>query len=116
MLGALTALEGLLPVLAPGVVLSQLIGPSTSARGHGEHSAPTVPVQLLLAPDVHRLASPQILNRVAGLLVEVTNFTPADRHNTVLDASHLHWRHEIRLCSVSYAGSQGDWRQGGLLS
>ncbi len=71
MLGALTALEGVLPVLAPSDVLSQLIGPSISPRGDGEQSAPTVPVQLLLAPDVHRLASPQMLNRVAGLLVQV---------------------------------------------
>ncbi len=70
MLGALTALEGLLPVLPPAIVISQLMGPTMSADG--EQTAPTVPVQLLLAPDVHSLASPQILNRVAGLLLQVT--------------------------------------------
>ena len=70
MLGALTALEGLLPVLPPAVVLSQLIGPTVSPDGTDEQSSPTVPVQLLLAPDVHSLASPQILNRVAGLLLQ----------------------------------------------
>ena len=70
MLGALTALEGMLPVLPPAVVLSQLMGPTMSAGG--EQTAPTVPMQLLLAPDVHSLASPQILNRVAGLLLQVT--------------------------------------------
>ena len=70
MLGALTALEGLLPILPPAVILSHLIGPTT---GDDEQSAPTVPVQLLLAPDVHRLATPQMLNRVAGILLQVTS-------------------------------------------
>ena len=69
MLSAITALEGLLPLLPPEAVLVHVIGPTLSPDG--AHTAPTVPVQLLLAPDVHTLASPQLLNRVAGLLLQV---------------------------------------------
>ena len=69
MLGAITALEGLLPVLPPEAVLTHVLGPTLSPDGLD--TKPTVPVQLLLAPDVHTLASPQLLNRVAGLLLQV---------------------------------------------
>ena len=116
MLGALTVLEGLLPALAPGVILSQLIGPSTSRRGDGEQSAPTVPVQLLLAPDVHRLASPQILNRVAGLLVQViaaSNCRWLSRH---VSANTMNKTRRMKLPNRVHAGNQGDRRQGGFLS
>lgn len=68
MLSAITALEGLLPLLPPNAVLVHVIGPTLSPDGL--HTVPTVPVQLLLAPDVHTLASPQLLNRVAGLLLQ----------------------------------------------
>ena len=69
MLSAITALEGILPLLPPNAVLVHVIGPTLSPDGL--HTVPTVPVQLLLAPDVHTLASPQLLNRVAGILLQV---------------------------------------------
>ena len=69
MLSAITALEGILPLLPPNAVLAHVIGPTLSPDGL--HTVPTVPVQLLLAPDVHTLASPQLLNRVAGILLQV---------------------------------------------
>jgi hypothetical protein len=67
MLGAVTVVEGLLPILPSAAILAQLVGP----KQHLGITAPTVPVQLLLAPDVHRHATPQLLNRVANLLVQV---------------------------------------------
>ena len=74
MMGAVTAVEGLLPILSPPAILAQLVGPSERPDGGG--TAPTPPVQLLLAPDVHRHATPQLLNRVAGLLLQVCSAGP----------------------------------------
>lgn len=68
MLGAVTAVEGLLPVVSPVAILSQLVGPDE--RPHSG-AMPTTPVQLLLAPEVHCHATPQLLNRVANLLLQV---------------------------------------------
>ena len=116
MLGALTAVEGLLPVLAPDVILSQLMGPSVSPRGNGEQSAPTVPVQLLLAPDVHRLASPQMLNRVAGLLVQVKSSGSVCSCSVTSRLSHIELLEARDAVINCYAGNQGGWRQKGLLS
>lgn len=70
MMGAVTAVEGLLPVLPPPAILAQLVGPAERPGGGG--TVPTPPVQLLLAPDVHRHATPQLLNRVAGLLLQAS--------------------------------------------
>lgn len=55
------------PAQAPGGILQ--VGPATAADGSG--TRPTELLQLLLAPEVHRHASPQLRNRVAGLLLQV---------------------------------------------
>lgn len=48
------------------------VGPVAAPDRSG--TRPTQLLQLLLAPDVHRHASPQLLNRVAGLLLQVHGF------------------------------------------
>ena len=67
-LNAITALEGLLPQLPPGIALGRLVSPQPSAVGPEQ---PSVLVATLLQPDCHAPASTQHRNRVAALLLQV---------------------------------------------
>jgi hypothetical protein len=67
MLAAVTALEGLLPLLPAAAALEAFVQRGVA----GESAEPSVPVKLLLAPDLHPAATPQLLNRIAGLVLQV---------------------------------------------
>ena len=88
MLNAVTALEGLLPILPVEAVRQQVIkarqvlvqaamlaeAPSLSAAAAGgpaEETQPSLLVDMLLSPLHHPLATPQLRDRLAGLLLQV---------------------------------------------
>ena len=88
MLNAVTALEGLLPLLPGEAVRQQVIrarqvlvqapllaeAPSLSAAAAGgpaEETQPSLLVDMLVAPRQHPLATPQLRDRLAALLLQV---------------------------------------------
>ena len=88
MQNALTALEGLLPVLPQAALLKRLVRPrrvpatvlaaaaSISAVAAGtptDEVRPAVLAEMLLQPLQHPLVSPQLRNRVAALLLRVSH-------------------------------------------
>ncbi|KAL0031838.1 hypothetical protein WJX79_010539 [Trebouxia sp. C0005] len=89
MLNAVTALEGLLPILPVEAVRQQVIkarqvlvqaamlaeAPSLSAAAAGgpaEETQPSLLVDMLLSPLHHPLATPQLRDRLAGLLLQAS--------------------------------------------
>jgi hypothetical protein len=96
------------------------VGPAELPDGSG--TRPTELLQLLLAPDVHRHASPQLRNRIAGLLLQVLRF--AVQHGWVkvplLHRKHEHIGrayiacHKIVAPGNTCTGVQGGWRAAGI--
>ncbi len=93
MLNAITALEGLLPILPAEAVRQQVVkarqvvvqaamlaeAPSLSAAAAGgpaEETQPSLLVDMLLSPLQHPLATPQLRDRLAGLLLQVRSTRP----------------------------------------
>ena len=94
MQNALTALEGLLPVLPQAALLKRLVRPrrvpatvlaaaaSISAVAAGtptDEVRPAVLAEMLIQPLQHPLVSPQLRNRVAALLLRVSHSSISDR-------------------------------------
>ena len=88
MLNAVTALEGLLPILPVEAVRQQVIKArqvlvqaamlaeaaslsAAAAGGPAEETQPSLLVDMLLSPLHHPLATPQLRDRLAGLLLQV---------------------------------------------
>ena len=88
MLHAVTALEGLLPLLPPDSILDNIVkprqvlvhtavlaeAPSMSAAAGGgptQETQPSLLVDMLLNPLHHPPATPQLRNRLAALLMQV---------------------------------------------
>ena len=95
MLNAVTALEGLLPILPAEAVRQQMVrarqvvvpvqaamlaeAPSLSAAAAGapaEETQPSLLADMLLNPLHHPLATPQLRDRLAALLLQVTLCIP----------------------------------------
>ncbi len=126
MLNAVTALEGLLPILPVEAVRQQVIkarqvlvqaamlaeAPSLSAAAAGgpaEETQPSLLVDMLLSPLHHPLATPQLRDRLAGLLLQVQ---PSHMLATAVFCWYqAEWEHALTslystLYSAKLAGSQ----------
>ena len=88
MLNAVTAMEGLLPILPAEAIRQHLIRPrqvlvqaamlaeapslsAAAAGGPAEETQPSLLVDMLLSPLHHPLATHQLRDRLAGLLLQV---------------------------------------------
>jgi hypothetical protein len=94
------------------------VGPAELPDGGG--TRPTELLQLLLAPDVHRHASSQLRNRVAGLLLQVTQENTSPEYSWGLPSATSHVtqhpksHHMLQGLTHMYAGVQGGWRAAGI--
>ncbi len=126
MLNAVTALEGLLPILPVEAVRQQVItarqvlvqaavlaeAPSLSAAAAGgpaEETQPSLLVDMLLSPLHHPLATPQLRDRLAGLLLQVQPFHTVP--TAVFCWHQAEWEHALtslsfRLYSARLTDSQ----------
>ena len=116
MLNAVTALEGLLPILPAEAVRQQMIkarqvvvqaamlaeAPSLSAAAAGgpaEETQPSLLADMLLSPLHHPLATPQLRDRLAALLLQVHLPDPSawrSAHRAQIIALICTWAHLCR--------------------
>ena len=152
MLNAVTALEGLLPILPAEAIRQQMVkarqvvvqaamlaeAPSLSAAAAGgpaEETQPSLLADMLLSPLHHPLATPQLRDRLAALLLQVQlpdlttwcladcdQVSPPCAHGHILSRWHHHQSHAISgpngLTSAKAAGAAaaGNRMPAGLLS